>query len=185
MKTYTVRELMVPLAEYATVNESATLADTVLALEAAQAEFDKSRYRHRAILVLDNAGNVVGKVSQMDVLRALEPKYDGMQTRASIAPYSGFTTKYIKLMLSAFELWNKPMSDICLKGSERNVGDFMYKPSEGEYIDENATMDEAVHQLIIGRHQSLLVMNGDKVSGILRLTDVFSAVAESIKHCGI
>ena len=183
MKNRTVRELMVPLSEYATVNENATLAEVVVALEKVQAEFDKSRYRHRAVLVLDSQNNVIGKVSQMDVLRALEPKYDMIQTRDRIA-HSGFTTKYIKSMMAAFDLWNTPMNDICSKGAERNVKDFMYTPSEGEYIDGGATLDEAIHQLIIGRHQSLLVMSGNRVTGILRLTDVFSAVAEAVKQCG-
>ena len=30
-----------------------------------------------------------------------------------------------------------------------------------------------IHQLVLGHHQSLLVTRGDKIVGILRLTDVF------------
>ena len=36
MKSYTVKELMVPLSEYATVSEDATLYEAVLSLEEAQ-----------------------------------------------------------------------------------------------------------------------------------------------------
>ena len=53
MKSLTVFELMVPLSEYATVSEDSTLFEAVLALEKAQDEFDKTRYRHRAVLVFD------------------------------------------------------------------------------------------------------------------------------------
>ena len=66
-----VKDLMVPLSEYAAVSEEATLYDAVLALEEAQAAFDQSRYRHRAVLVYDKDKKVVGKVSQLDILRAL------------------------------------------------------------------------------------------------------------------
>ena len=49
MKTVTVKELMVPLAQYATVSEDATLLEAVIALKKAQEGFDQTRYRHRAI----------------------------------------------------------------------------------------------------------------------------------------
>ena len=51
MKNYKVQDLMVPLSEYATVTEKATLYDAVNALEKAQEDFDHTRYRHRAVLV--------------------------------------------------------------------------------------------------------------------------------------
>ena len=184
MKNITVREIMVPLSGYATVNEDATLMDAVLALEKAQQEFHKNRYRHRAVLVLSRAGKVVGKLSQMDVLRALEPKYREMQGSQSIA-HIGFTKSFMKQMFSAYHLWNSPMDDICRKGCDRKVKDFMYKPEEGEYVEENTSMDEAIHQLVMGHRQSLLVTKGDTVVGILRLTDVFSAVVEKMKSCAI
>ena len=76
MQNLTVKELMVPLAEYATVPEDATLYEIVLALEEAQQEFDQSRYRHRAVLVFDQKRQVIGKISQLDILKALEPKYE-------------------------------------------------------------------------------------------------------------
>ena len=41
MKSRNVKEMMVPLAEYATVPETATLLDAVKALRKAQAAFDK------------------------------------------------------------------------------------------------------------------------------------------------
>ncbi len=53
MKTFTVLDLMVPLSEYATVSDDASLCDAIVALEKAQEEFDQTRYRHRAILVFD------------------------------------------------------------------------------------------------------------------------------------
>jgi hypothetical protein len=57
MKTILVQELVVPLSEYATVSENASLYEAVLALELAQEEFDHTKYRHRGILVLDKDGH--------------------------------------------------------------------------------------------------------------------------------
>ena len=80
MEIITVEDLMLPIEEYATIGEDGTLYEAVKALEKAQEEFDykHSFYRHRAILVLDKNKNVVGKISQLDVLQALEPKYQDM-----------------------------------------------------------------------------------------------------------
>jgi CBS domain containing-hemolysin-like protein len=63
------------------------------------------------------------------------------------------------------------------------VNDFMRAPSEGEYIDQNATLGEATHQLIVQPYLSLLVTSDDAVVGVLRLSDVFTKVCEMIKGC--
>jgi predicted transcriptional regulator len=97
----------------------------------------------------------------------------------------GFTRNFMKQMFRTFSFWDHPMDDICRKGCERKVKDFMYTPKEGEYVEENTTMDEAIHQLVMGSHQSLLVTKGESAVGILRLTDVFSFVVKNLKNCSI
>jgi len=184
MKSYTVNELMVPLSEYATVSEDATLYDAVLALEKAQENFEDkhTRYRHRAVLILDKKGQVIGKISQMDLLKALEPKYQSMIEGRGPQRF-GFTKQFMKSMLQEYNLFADPLEDICRKAGEKNVKEFMYNPGEGEYVTENAPLREAIHQLIMGHHQSLLVTRDDKIVGILRLTDVFAAVFHKMKEC--
>ena len=184
VKSYTVKDLMVPLSEYATVSEDATLYEAVLALEAAQEKFEDkhTRYRHRAILILDKAGNVVGKLGQLDVLKALEPKYQGMAAGEGSHRF-GFSKQFMKTMLEDYHLFANPLNDICRKAGEQNVKNFMYTPTEGEYVAEDASLDVAIHQLIMGHHQSLLVTRDQKIVGILRLTDVFAAVFHKMKDC--
>jgi len=184
VKTYSVKDLMVPLSEYATVTEEATLFEAVLALEEAQENFEDkhTRYRHRAILILNKDGHVVGKLSQLDVLRALEPKYQEMIQGEGLHRF-GFAKEFEKSILEEFHLFASPLDDICRKAGEKNVKEFMYTPGEGEYVSEDATLDVAIHQLIIGHHQSLLVTSSKKIVGVLRLTDVFAAVFHKMKEC--
>lgn len=184
MKTSLVKDLMIPLSEYATVEEDATLFEAVMALEKAQMAFDHSKYSHRAILILDKKGKVAGKLSQIDVLRALEPKYAEMQGSHGLARY-GFTQKFMKSMLTQYHLWESPLKDICSKAGEKCVKDFMYTLTEGEYVSVEASLDEAIHQLVLGQHQSLLVTRDNEIVGILRLTDVFAAVFHVMKECSI
>jgi CBS domain-containing protein len=182
MKKHIVKDLAVPLSEYATVPEKGNLFDAILALESAQQKFDPLRYRHRAVLVVDDADRVVGKIGQVDILRALEPKYDDLQLQSGMA-HLGFTKKFVHSMLSSYNLWETPMQDICRKGASRKVKDFMSIPGEGEFIDENASLDVAIHYLVSQRYQSLLVTRSETVVGILRLTDVFSSVIQALKEC--
>jgi CBS domain-containing protein len=182
MKKKLVHELMVPLAKYASVSQEATLFEAVMALEKAQEKFDQTRYRHRAVLIYDDEGNIVGKVSQLDVLRALEPKYKAMDIPGSLSRF-GLTKRFQETMINELRFWDKPMDDICRKASRIKVKEFMYTPGEGEYINEDETMDRAINQLVMGHHQSLLVMKDDKIVGILRATDVFMEIVRVMKAC--
>jgi len=182
MKTISVKDMVVPLAEYATVSENASMYEAVLALEEAQEKFDHTKYRHRGILVLDRNGRVVGKVGQLDVLRALEPKYSEIQGNSGFSRL-GFTKKFMKTMLNSYHLWESPLRDVCAKANSIPVSSFMQVPVEGECVEESATLDEAIHQLVMGHHQSLLVTRDNAITGILRLTDVFAAIFHYMKEC--
>lgn len=184
MKSKKITDLMVPLSEYATASEEATLYEAVMALEEAQEKFPAERYRHRAVLVLDAEGHVCGKVGQTEILRALEPKYETILERESLA-HTGLTRAFMKSLMEHYSLWAGAMQDICKKASEQRIKDFMRTPADGEYVEAEATMDEAIHQLVVGGYQSLLVRRDDTVIGLLRLTDVFSVVSEAVKACAL
>jgi len=182
LKSIKVKDLMVPLAEYATVSEDATLYEAVLALEEAQQKFDKRHYKHRAILVFDKDNQIVGKLSQLDVIRGLEPRYEKIGDLKTISRF-GFSSEFIRSMLKNYALWEKPMDDICRKSGQIKVKDIMYTPTEEEYVREDASFDEAIHQLVIGHHQSLIVVKEKEIIGILRLSDVFKQICDIIKTC--
>ncbi|MDX2452071.1 CBS domain-containing protein [Desulfosarcina sp.] len=188
MKSYTVKNLMVPLSEYATVSEAATLLDAVKALKEAQAAFNQKRYRHRAILVIDKNNHIVGKLSQHDVIEALEPNYKEMRNSAPSGSIHrlGFSDGFVKSTIEQYHLWEKALENLCGKAIHQKVIKLMYAPGKGEFVNERASMDEAIHRLIIGRHHSLLVTADHDVReivGLLRLTDVFEFVSDAMQEC--
>jgi len=160
---------MLPLEKYATVPREATLREAVLALEKAQMSLDPSRHKHRAVLVLDEKGKVVSKLTMKNILVALEPNY-GKVEGTGVLERSEFSPDLIRSMLEDNALWAKPLQFVRERATQLKVGDFIQKPSEGEYIDEHATLGEAVHQLIVYPFLSLLVTSDDEVVGILRLS---------------
>ena len=138
METLTVKDLMVPLSRYATVSEDATLGEAVKSLKMAQKEFDQTRDKHRAILITDKDNRIVGKLSQLDVIRALEPKYLKIDNPKSLSRF-GFTKDYLKYTLKEHHLWENALDDICKKASKLIVKNFMYTPTEGEFVKENTS----------------------------------------------
>ncbi len=182
MKKFKIEDLMVPLSEYATVTVGATLHEAILALEKAQEAFDQTKYRHRAVLVLNKTGQIVGKISQHAALKALEPQYLKMASSSSAAHY-GFSVPFLKNLQEQYSLLDGALENICQKAAKMKVEDFMSKLTEGEFIDLGASLNQAIHLLVMGHHQSLLVKMEGRVVGILRLTDVFAAVFHVLKTC--
>lgn len=190
MKIRRVKDIMVPLNEYTTLTEDASLHDAVLALYNAQKALKKNEYQHKAILVYDHDKKFIkGKISQLDILRALEPKYRQIGDEDPLANIGlsrfGLSPAFLQSMISQYKLWDEPLESLIAKASSLKVKDFMYSHTKGEYVDEDASLADAIHQLILGRHQSLLVVKEDEVTGILRLVDIFGVVCDLIltKKC--
>ena len=61
----------------------------------------------------------------------------------------------------------------------------MQVPSEGEFIEQEAPLEIAVLQLVMGRHLTLFVTKDKKIVGVLRLTDTFEAVFHTMKECEV
>ncbi len=182
MEKLRVKDLMVPFDQYACIDEDATLYEAVLALEEAQTKQREKQYPIRAILVSNKAGEIIGKLSQLDILRSLEPKYSELMDLKKVSGF-GLSSEFLKSVMEKFELWKSSLDDLCRKAAEVKVGSIVAAPLEGEFVDQDATLDKAVHQLIMGHHQSLLVASKDKIVGILRLADVYQEVSNRIKAC--
>jgi CBS domain-containing protein len=181
MKNIPIKDLIVPLSDYATVSRDETLYAAILALERAQAEFDQSRYRHRAILVYDENRKIVGKLSQMDIIKALDPDFAEKMEKNSLARF-GISDDFLSSVLGQFDFWQRPLDVACREAGSRRVEEVMYTPTKDEYIHEDASLQEAIHRLVIGQHHSLLVNRGEEIIGVLRLTDLFASITEVMKE---
>jgi len=180
MEKIAVENLMVPVKEYATVSENATLYEAVKALEKAQEDFNPkdSRHLHRQLLVIDKHGDIIGKIGQLDIIMSLEPKYNNMGDMRYLSR-TGFSSHFIKTIMEKNALFEIPLADMCKNAKNLIVKDFMYSPREDEYVEATASLRLAVHMLIVSGHHNLLVTRNNKIVGILRLADVFNEIAKN------
>ncbi|MCP3954990.1 MAG: CBS domain-containing protein [Desulfobacterales bacterium] len=180
MKQFTVKDLMVPISEYATVPEGSTVLDAIVALEKAQEDFAHTRYSHRAVLILGKDKRVVGKLSQFDFLRSLEPGGEQAAVLADIDKF-GFSAKAVALQREQYRLQEVPLAEIFQDAAKLKVEEFMQTPAESEFIEAKTSLHTAIHQMIIDPTLSLLVVEKQEIVGILRLSDVFGAVFHTMK----
>jgi predicted transcriptional regulator len=92
---------------------------------------------------------------------------------------------FVQSMLETYGLWREPLRDLCRRATEINVGDVMHVPGPAEYVEEDATLDEVIHRLLAGRYLSLLVIQGESIVGVLRVSDVFQKIYELARGCRI
>jgi len=184
VENYIIKDLMVPLSEYATVAKGANLLEAVLALEKAQEDFDHTKYKHRGVLILGKNNRVIGKLGHLDVLYALEPASGETSEIQELGDY-GFSSRFILSRQRQQRMQGLPFKNLCGKAARLKVEDFMQAPTEDECIDEDAALETAVNQLVMEKRLSLLVTKGKDIVGVLRLADVFAAVFHAMKECEI
>ncbi len=173
---------MRPLAEYRTISAETNLFQAAQALEQVQREFEQNPAQHKILLIADKNGEIVGKISQLDVLRVLEPKGAPISGSRSLSRF-GVSNQYLKPMLNQCLFWEKPLIDICQDAGRLKVKKLIHAPAKGEFVEEKASLTEALHQLVLEHHQSLLVTRDKKIVGVLRQKDVFKEVFETLASC--
>jgi len=174
-----VKDLMLSLDEYGTIDSECTISEALQVLSKAQLGLTYDRHHHRAVLALDRSGNVVGKLTHWAILRALEPELVVAEdlealTRASIAPH------LIDSIMGRLRYFEGNLERLCRVAAQVRVCDAMV-PAE-ESIDQEEPITAAIRVMVSQHLQSLLVTRHGKVVGILRLSDVFEEVADMIRR---
>jgi CBS domain-containing protein len=176
----TVGDFMLPVDQCALVNTEMTLGDAIDALELAH---DRQREgvgacNYRALLVLNDDDMVVGKLSYVDIVMYMEPRYGSQQGSSAIAHMfaADLSPTLLKSLMQRHSFWDQPFEVRCQEILAAKVRDCMHTPGGDEYVHRGDSLGLAVHKLVMGHHQSLLVAEGDSVVGLLTLTDVFDRV---------
>ncbi|MBU0518986.1 CBS domain-containing protein [bacterium] len=175
-----VKDVMLPLDDYALVPEDASMVDAYCALEEAQKRLPPGRQASRAVLVVDKSGKIIGKVGQLAFLKALEPKYDKVGDVGALSR-AGLSSDFISSMMENLNLWKENFFDISQRAKITRVKEIMHPIDES--IDGDAHLSEAIHKIVMYQTLSLLVTRGKQVIGILRLSDLFNEIGQQLKSC--
>jgi len=177
MKELLVKDIMIPIAQYAVVSMNSTLREALKELSSRIDKTPAGHHPHRAVLVVNSKGNVVGKLGLLTFLKALEPKYGNLGDIERLSR-AGVSVDFLDSMMEELGFWQESAKIICQRAREIKVKDVMTHVEES--IDEDALLFESMHKVIMWQALSVLVTKDGKVTGILRLSDLFGAMAEYI-----
>ena len=180
MDTKKVGDVMLSLDEYATITSGCSIREALVALNKAQLGLTYDRHQHRAVLVLDDSGTVVGKLSHWAILRSLEPKLLHGEDLASL-DRAGLSDEFIGRLKHLKTMFSGSLNRMCRSAARVKVEDAMVPVTES--ISADAPLSEAIDRLVALHAQFLLVHRSGVVAGVLRLSDVFEEVAERIREC--
>jgi hypothetical protein len=169
MSEISISQLMVPLGERQQVGLDDSLKDVFMALERAREKYEAGSgegYGDLCIMAVDESGGIVGKLSMWDAISALEPERRRQLDSLSMVDDRGLS--------------ESPLRFLAAKATGIRVRDIMQPIAETAFIDESASMDQAVHQLIRGDHFALLVTRAGVPCGLLRLGDVFQVISREM-----
>jgi CBS domain-containing protein len=184
MEKMKVRELMRPVDQFPRISSQVTVIEAVDALEKAQREYRAEKAPQRILMVYDDSGRIVGKLSPMDIVRGLEPNYGGIENLKDISRY-GLSPVSIESMKEDFRLWKKPLAELCTKAYNLKIESFVKMPSPEHLVKVDDNMDHAFHLFVLTRHDSLFVMDGDEIVGLIRFSDVYREIARTMRECPV
>lgn len=179
MKSRLVKDFMIPVDQYPRVKHKASLYETMVILKKEQERVPSEKPEFRAVLILDDDDRVVGKLGHAAILKALEPRYKTVFDMDKLSRVQ-LSSKFIDTMMQNFDLWDEDI-DLCQVAKDTPVSKIM-QPIE-EHIQEDATLAEAVHKILMWQCLSVLITKGNEIVGILRLSDIYLEMENYILKC--
>ncbi len=180
MKEILVKDVMIPIANYVTVKPDNHLPGLLRAIEAKR--LTEEGHAHRDAIVIDDKGRFVGKVTMIDIFRALD---SGFRKVRSKRDEKTLTDHFVQKAVRELNLWMDPVETVCQRGSKVTVGEAMHKPDESEFIQEDDSLEKALSYLVMGVHQPLIVKKGNDVTGVLRFGNLFEVVHKRLVACAL
>ncbi|NLI81844.1 MAG: CBS domain-containing protein [Deltaproteobacteria bacterium] len=176
-----VKDIMVPLSNYASVGADKSLRDAVLSLRREYCQIEEGKCTeagHRSVLILDDAGRLVGVMDFRSILRVLIPEVAGGLT--SYLGALGVSVAFAQADAAELDESRASFRARVLKNAEVRVTDVMLKV-KGTITDETDLL-EALKLMHRNKISMLPVYHGEKLVGVVRDSDLFLAVSDIFRE---
>ena len=171
MPTRRVGEIMIPIDQYPSVQDTATLREAIRVMEDAELEVDLRKSLPRVLLVFDAIGVMVGYVRRRDILRGLEPS-------SLLARPLDYRKKPFEVGLDPNlpELAFDRVVNSIIKQADRPVTDVM-QPNE-ILIDADDHCVKAMYEMVAWDLSHLPVISRGELVGVVRSVDIFHELVQ-------
>ena len=175
-----IRDVMVPIAEYATTSPEKSLKEAVLDLRKIYCEVETGECTeagHRTSLVLDEGGKLVGIIDFQAILKTLIPEIAGGLSD-KLASF-GMSVAFAEAGADDLDEANAGLTQRVLSQAETKVGDMMLKV-RGKGLNADYPLIEGLKTMHRLKVTVMPVYDGDTIVGVLRDSDLFLAVAATL-----
>ncbi|MFH0825256.1 MAG: CBS domain-containing protein [Pseudomonadota bacterium] len=172
-----VKDILVPLDEYAITHVDNTLREAVPALRKLYCEVEEGKCTHaghRNILVLDDKGELAGILSFRSILQVLIPEVAGGVT--AMLESLGVSIAFAQADTPDLDEARAGFRARVIRNAETKVKDVMLKV-EGT-VDADADLMKALKLMYQNKLTVLPVYDGKKLVGVVRQSDLFLTVAD-------
>lgn len=175
--TMKVRDILVPVNEYATTRVDSTLREAVPALRRLYCQVEEGRCTqagHRNILVLNDADELVGILSFRSILHVLIPEITGGLTAKLEA--LGVSIAFAQADSANLDEARATFRARVIRNSDTKVRDVMLKVRGT--VDADADLMDALKLMYKNKITVLPAYEGSKLVGVVRESDLFLLVAD-------
>jgi DNA-binding response OmpR family regulator len=168
----TVRDVMIPIADYTTLNQESTIKEAIDKLrESFFAKVSTSRIMetgHRSLLVFDDRDKIIGILAIIDLLRAIMPGY-----LSAPKPSMADSIQYSPMF------WSGMFQREVIRLADKKIKDVMSPAPRA--IDADANLMEAAYTMIYQNKRRLAVMDSEEVIGVIREQDLFFEIEKILR----
>jgi DNA-binding response OmpR family regulator len=169
----TVREVMIPLEDYTTLDQNSTIREAVFKLrESFVAKVSTNNIMetgHRSLLVYDDNGKIIGILAIIDLLKTIMPAY-----LSAPKPSMADSIQYSPMFWSG--MFKRETSRLASK----SIKDVM-SPAPSS-IDANANLMEAAYTMIKLNQRRLTVEWSGEIVGVIREQDLFFEIEKIMQE---
>lgn len=171
-----VQRLMLPMSEYATVSEDATLHEALSALAKAQERVQPGRQKHRAVLVERSKGIYVGLLDYRTILSALRPKQHSISLDDTMRS-AGVSEDMVSTSLASLHFFEEDLPSLCDRACSIKINELILSTPKTIGID--APLHTLLEDFSYSNAMSMLVSDGSDVIGVIRVSDLFDEVTRA------
>ena len=179
MNIMKAKDMMVPLEKYPNVDSSASVLDAVIKLDESRRDTEVGRQPFQAVLVTDKNGNIVGKMGQLSLLKALEPRSRVSRDQDAL-DRAGVGDAIMETALEHYRSLRFELVEMCAGAAEAPVITIM-TPFK-EHLDWNTPICEVVHKMLQWQTMSILVTENERPVGLVRLADICDEVMKQMRQ---
>ncbi|NWH06622.1 response regulator [Desulfobacter latus] len=166
-----VGSAMIPLSAYTTINEHATIAESIQELKASFVTLPTSdlimETGHRSILVMDQNRQIQGILTIRDLLKQILPGY-----LTSTKPATADSIQYSPMF------WRGMFTSAIEQIRTVTINEIM-SPAPVS-IDAESTLMEAAWIMVDQHQRRLIVIENDKPTGVIREQDLFFQMGKQL-----